>query len=144
MNGVTTREPVSRGYRDLEEPDKQVKLVIVGSSTMDGRASTLLRIRPSLMEEVQSYVVGPAYLVIDIALQDLVARLRNESVTRYVDASSLDPSAYDRTLIAAADRVDSPQKRGAESRRKRIKSREAGATTAEGSNEPNVSNDGGG
>ena len=134
----------SPSYFDKKPRRPTPKLVVVGSSTMDGRASTLLRIRPSLLKDVQAYVSGPMYLVIDIALQELVDRLKQESEARFVHAVDLDPSVYDRDLIAAANRAVTPQKKAAEARRRRIQRMEAASEVRQGSRDESGVSDGGG
>lgn len=93
-------------------PRNRPRLVIVGSSTLDGRGATLLRMRPSLLEELETYATGPLYLLIDLAVQDLVARLKEtpEREPRFVAAESMDPSVYDRSLLIAKNRQPKPRK----------------------------------
>ena len=100
----------NKELHNQDAPTASPRLVIVGSSTLDGRASSLLRIRPTLMRDVQELCVGPLYLIIDLALQDLVARLKKEKETRFVLAESMDPSVEDRNILVAEGRVPAPRK----------------------------------
>lgn len=111
MNAAA-RKQIAKTLEEQVEPDNKPRLVIVGSSTLDGRGATLLRMRPSLLEELNQYAVGPLYLLIDLAVQDLVAKLKAtpaKAGARYVKAETLDPSVYDRSLLAKANRTPKPR-----------------------------------
>jgi hypothetical protein len=53
------------------------KLLIVGAGKLMDRRATLLRIRDDLTNELKEVAVGPLYLLIDIALQNLIHELKN-------------------------------------------------------------------
>lgn len=106
------RKQVSLALEEQAEPDNKPRLVIVGSSTLDGRGATLLRMRPSLLEELNTYAVGPLYLLLDLAVQDLIAKLKSHppgKSPRYVKAETLDPSSYDRALLVDQNRTPKPR-----------------------------------
>lgn len=108
---VSRKGNIAKALEDQQGPLVNPKLVIMGSSTMDGRASTLLRIRPTLMKDISELCVGPMYLVIDLALQDLVARLKKEGKTLFVQAENLDPTAEDKALLVKHNLVPTPRKK---------------------------------
>lgn len=88
------------------------KLYIRGRSTLDGRLATTLRIRPSLIEDLEKVAVGPLYLLVDVAIQRLIQELINmphDAPSIAIAGESMDPGVYDRVLLEEADRV--PKKR---------------------------------
>lgn len=99
---MATGKKYSRALENQDTPEVAPRLVVVGSSTLEGRASTQLRVRLGLIEELSSLCVGPFYLLCDIALQDLIAKLKSmpaDAPPRYVKGEALDPSTYDRVLL---------------------------------------------
>ena len=88
------------------------KLVIMGRGKMDGRGATLLRCRPSLIQELKSLAMGQTYLLLDLAIQSFIAELKARPESDgplFISASAMDPSVYDRELLEESGRT--PKKR---------------------------------
>lgn len=77
------------------------KLVVVNSSTSEGRYQQMLRLRPTLLARVRELTVGPMYLIIEVALEQLVRDLEAlpPGTMRTVNAFELDPSQEDREMM---------------------------------------------
>lgn len=112
-----TQQMVLRGLDEHPEPPQPQKLLIKGSSRLEGRGATTLRIRPTLLKRVEEICTGPLYLVVDVALQELVVKLLALEKPLNIDAASLDPSAEDRLMLAKADRE--PEKRSESDKRRK-------------------------
>lgn len=83
------------------------KLMIMGSSVLEGRKATLLRIRPTVVRRLESLTYGPLYLLIEHALIELCNQLEQteEGKTQALDAASMNPTPEDKELIEAESRV---------------------------------------
>jgi len=67
-------------------------IVVAGTSTLDGRMSTLLRIRPTVVERVKRVSIGPLYLIIEYALEQLCERAEaGEKFMIYAENMSAGP-----------------------------------------------------
>jgi len=98
-------------------------IVVAGQSNLDGRMSTLLRVRPTLMQELRSVSVGPAYLMIEFALQELIRRAKDgEEITIY--AEDMAPTKEDQALLAQA-RKDAAKRQAAKEKGPRAKPKAA-------------------
>lgn len=77
------------------------RLVVVNSSTSEGRYQQMLRLRPTLLAKVRELTVGPMYIIIEVALQELVKQLEElpAGTMRTVNAFDLDPSQADREMM---------------------------------------------
>lgn len=97
---------VSKADVDAElatRPPKK-KLVIYGNSvSTQGRITTLMKIRPSLMRRVESLVLAPTYLTLELALEELCDSLEQlpEKARRTIIASDFDPTAEDIAEVEA-------------------------------------------
>lgn len=87
--------------------DKQPKLVVHGSSSMDGRASTLLRCRSSILKRLSELCACPQYMAFEIAAQLLIAQLEAlpPGEMRVISGSSMDATPEDIELLKASGRV---------------------------------------
>ena len=89
---------------ELENPNSVKKLIISGSSisTM-GRVTTLMKVRPSLLRRVEGLCLGPTYLLLELALEELCESLEAlpPKTKRSVAASSFDPSDEDIAEVEA-------------------------------------------
>lgn len=85
------------------------RLVVLNSSTSDGRMRQMLRLRPSLVKRVRELTVGPIYIIIEVALEKLCQELEalEPGTLRTVDAATMDPTPED---AEAFDEV--PKQRG--------------------------------
>ena len=82
-----------------DTPMSPLRLVIRGSSVMDGRSSSLMRIRPSLLKRLRNVAIGPTYLIIDVLLQAALAELEKPGKQHNINAEDLDPTAEDFALL---------------------------------------------
>lgn len=80
---------------------KTPKLVVVNSSTSDGRYAQMFRIRPSLLKRAREASVGPLYLILEHALEKLLDDLDQlpSGTLRTINAFDMDPSVEDRELL---------------------------------------------
>lgn len=111
-SGSALTHPVAPTMHHFTGSVAAPKLYIRGRSTLDGRLATTLRIRPSLIEDLERVAVGPLYLLVDVAVQRLIAELMDmpkDAPSIAIAAESMDPGVYDRALLQEADRV--PKKR---------------------------------
>ena len=106
------KNPLAQAAEDMESQGKEgePKLVIQGHSTLTGRASSLLRVRPTLVEDINKVCVGPQYMIIDVALQLLLSQLNERSKPLVIKAETLNPSQEDVDILVANDRVPAPRK----------------------------------
>lgn len=84
------------------------RLEIVGSSSMEGRAATLMRIRPTLWAEFERLnVIGPQYLVVETALRFLIGHLdgMRPGETLSLDASDMQATPEDHQMLINTGRV---------------------------------------
>lgn len=84
------------------------RLEIIGHSTMEGRAATLMRIRPTLWAEFERLnVVGPQYLIVETALRFLIGHLdgMRPGETLSLHASEMQATPEDHAMLIAAGRV---------------------------------------
>lgn len=77
------------------------RLVVVNSSTSEGRYQQMLRLRPTLLARVRELTVGPMYIIIEVALEQLVRDLEAlpAGTMRTVNAFEMDPSQEDREMM---------------------------------------------
>lgn len=82
------------------------KLWVRGSSVLTGRRSTLLRIRPTLVQRLEAQSYGPLYLLIEHALEQLCEQLEAapEGSVKTIDAEAMNPSREDLEIVEAAER----------------------------------------
>ena len=89
---------------ELENPNSVKKLIISGSSisTM-GRVTTLMKVRPSLLKRVEKICLGPTYLILEMALEELCDSLEAlpPKAKRSVAAAAFDPSDEDIAEVEA-------------------------------------------
>ncbi len=85
------------------------RLVVLNSSTSEGRMRQMLRLRPTLVKRVRELTVGPMYIIIEVALQKMCEDLEalEPGTLRTVDAATMDPTPED---AEAFDQV--PKQRG--------------------------------
>lgn len=84
------------------------RLEIVGGSSMEGRAATLMRIRPTLWAEFERLnVVGPQYLLVETALRFLIGHLdgMRPGETLSLDASDMQATPEDHQMLIDTGRV---------------------------------------
>lgn len=84
------------------------RLEIVGRSSMEGRAATLMRIRPSLWAEFERLnVIGPQYLIVETALRFLIGHLdgMRPGETLSLDASDMQATPEDHQMLVDTGRV---------------------------------------
>lgn len=55
-------------------------VVITGRGRTEGRVSTLVRLRPQVVQEIKSLVDGPLYLTIELALRHYAKDLRTRAL----------------------------------------------------------------
>jgi len=67
-------------------------VVITGRGKTEGRASTLVRLRPEVVKEIKSLVDGPIYLIIELALRHYAQalRVREPGSVEMIKASDLE------------------------------------------------------
>ena len=77
------------------------RLVVVNSSTSVGRYQQMLRLRPTLLARVRELTVGPMYIIIEAALEQLVKDLEAlpAGTMRTINAFEMDPSQADREMM---------------------------------------------
>lgn len=77
------------------------RLVVVNSSTSEGRYQQMLRLRPTLLAKVRELTVGPMYIIIEAALEQLVKDLEAlpPGTMRTINAFEMDPSKEDREMM---------------------------------------------
>ena len=90
--------------REIKNKASTKKLIIAGSSvSTKGRVTTLMKIRPSLLERLDELCLGPTYLILEYAVQGLVDKLENtvEGTKWTLDAADFDPTPADLEKVAA-------------------------------------------
>jgi hypothetical protein len=82
------------------------KLWVRGSSVLTGRRSTLLRIRPTLVQRLEAQSYGPLYLLLEHAVERLCEELEAapEGSVKTLDAEAMNPSREDIELVEATER----------------------------------------
>lgn len=81
---------------------RRPKIAVSGHSVLEGRTSTLLRIRPTLLRRLREASIGTTYLAIEYAVEELVKRAEaGEEIWIYADDMS--PSQEDRKLCDEAE-----------------------------------------
>ena len=77
------------------------RLVVVNSSTSQGRSAVMLRVRPTILARLREVTVGPAYLIIEHALTRLMDDLEAlpPGTMQSLNAFDMDPSPEDWALI---------------------------------------------
>ena len=77
------------------------RLVVVNSSTSQGRSAVMLRVRPTILARLREVTVGPAYLIIEHALTKLMDELEAlpPGTMQTINAFDMDPSKEDWALI---------------------------------------------
>lgn len=98
------------------------KLMIMGSSVLDGRKATLLRIRPTVVKRLESVAYGPLYLLIEHALTELCDRLEKEEDGRMltIDAQEMNPISEDKDIIRAETRARDEMQESKTSKKKEL------------------------
>ncbi len=76
-------------------------IIVAGTSTLEGRMSTLLRIRPTVVERVKRISVGPLYLIIEHALEQLCERAENGQQFM-IYAEKMSPGPADKAIMERA------------------------------------------
>lgn len=117
------------------------RLIVLNSSTSDGRYSQMLRVRPTLLARVRSLSVGPMYIIIERALEELCDRLEAmpEGTMATIDASRMDPSHADREMLAT-DSIPRPRGERASKRgRAKVKAAQQEESENASSNNPKSS-----
>ena len=82
-----------------DTPMSPLRLVIRGSSVMEGRSSSLMRVRPSLLKRLRAVAIGPTYLIMDVILQAALAELEKPGKQHDINAEDLDPTEEDFALL---------------------------------------------
>ena len=118
--GVPNRGAVKALEAVKLDAEARPRLEIVGRSSMEGRAATLMRIRPSLLAEFERLnVVGPQYLIVETALRFLIGHLdgMRPGETLSLDASDMQATPEDHQMLIDSGRVVKkvPRKRPAKS-----------------------------
>lgn len=77
------------------------RLVVVNSSTSQGRYQQMFRIRPTLLARARGLTVGPMYLILECALEKLCAELEAlpPGTLRSINAFDMDPSPADIEML---------------------------------------------
>lgn len=86
-------------FAQHDTPMSPLRLVIRGSSVMEGRLASLMRIRPSLLKRLRAVAIGPTYLIIDVLLQAALAELEKPGKQHDIKAEDLDPTPEDFALL---------------------------------------------
>jgi len=86
-------------FAQHDTPMSPLRLVIRGSSVMEGRSASLMRIRPSLLKRLRAVAIGPTYLIIDVLLQAALAELEKPGKQHDIAAEDLDPTPEDFALL---------------------------------------------
>lgn len=89
---------------EIENPASTKKLIISGSSISTvGRVTTLMKVRPSLLRRVEGLCLGPTYLLLELALEELCESLETlpPKAKRTLAAASFDPSPEDIAEVEA-------------------------------------------
>lgn len=114
------------------------RLIVLNSSTSDGRYSQMLRIRPTLLARVRSLSVGPMYIIIEKALEDLCDKLEAmpAGTMATINAAEMDPSHADREMLAT-DSIPRPRGERASKRgRAKVKAEQAKEAAHDGPDTP--------
>ena len=101
MARISSNESLA-AFADATAPQGK-RLVVLGQGSYSGRASSMLRMRPTLMKRLGELAVGQQYLLIDVALQTLIRDLetRDPADVLVVRATSLAATEEDHQLIQA-------------------------------------------
>lgn len=89
---------------EIENAESIKRLIISGSSvSTKGRVTTLLKVRPSLLRRVDELCLGPTYLILEHALEELIEKLEAipQGLKQAVKAAKLDPSDEDIAEVEA-------------------------------------------
>lgn len=120
-----------RDKSDIGEAMSRIspKLVIVNSSTSQGRYQQMLRLRPTLLARVRELTVGPMYLIIETALEQLIKELEAlpPGSIRTINAFEMDPSQEDHQML---EESSVPVRRGKRSTKKDAPNEPSGADSA--------------
>jgi hypothetical protein len=78
-----------------------LRLVVVGPGQTRGRRAHLLRLRESVIADLKSVADGQIYLLLEVAVQRLVADLRSRPPgIEVIQVAELEPTTTDEHLIA--------------------------------------------
>ena len=77
------------------------RLVVINSSTVQGRYSQMFRVRPTLLARARTLAVGPIYLILEHALEKLLDELEAmpEGTLLSLDAHTMDPGPEDKEML---------------------------------------------
>lgn len=93
------------------------RLVVLGQGSFAGRVSTLIKVRPTLLERLGELAAGQQYLLVDVALQALIDHLekRDPADVLVVKAANLAATDADHELVRQAKEKKRRLNRGSES-----------------------------
>ena len=85
------------------QPD--LRVVVAGSASSQGRKSHLLKLRPSLVENLKRVAHGPVYLLAELAIERFIADLdgRPRRQVEMVEASDMAAGHRDFQLLDLAE-----------------------------------------
>ncbi len=80
---------------------------MINQSTSEGRFGMMLRIRPTLLQELRQATIGPAYIVIEYAIERLLDDLEKQSPGTLLTVNALDynPTPQDAELLETMPRM---------------------------------------
>ena len=80
------------------------RLVVLGQGSFAGRVSSLIKVRPTLLERLGELAAGQQYLLVDVALQALIYHLekRDPADVLVVKAANLAATDADHELVREA------------------------------------------
>lgn len=74
---------------DFTKTNSVPKLIITGRGQLNGRAMHAMRLQPELIERLKSVTSGPVYLLVQVALEKMIAELEKSEGIQVIKAEDL-------------------------------------------------------
>jgi hypothetical protein len=74
---------------DFSKTNTVPKLIITGRGQLNGRAMHAMRLQPELIERLKEVASGPTYLLVQVALEKMIAELKQSDGIQVIKAEDL-------------------------------------------------------
>jgi len=74
---------------DFARTNSVPKLIITGRGQLNGRAMHAMRLKPELIERLKEVANGPVYLLVQVALEKMIAELEKSEGIQVIKAEDL-------------------------------------------------------
>lgn len=74
---------------DFSKTNSVPKLIITGRGQLNGRAMHAMRLKPELVERLKEVASGPTYLLVQVALEKMIAELQQTEAIQVIKAEDL-------------------------------------------------------